>query len=572
MTRLLALSVALFASACATVPRPAAAPVEVGIVAVNDFHGNLEPPHQSVPLGKPGESTEVPAGGAAYLASAIGQVRQEQAHSIVVSAGDMVGASPLTSSLFLDEPSVLALNAMGLELGAVGNHEFDRGQAELLRLARGGCEKFTKLAPCQVDRPFPGARFGMLAANVRRADGSTLFPGTALKKFGAATIGFIGETLRSAPEIVSAANIEGLRFEDEADVANAAAAELRRQGADAVVLLIHQGLQVAPDYAGEGCSGVSGSLMPILARLNGVDLVVSGHSHQRYICDYREVDARRPFLVTSAESFGTLLTDIRLVIDPARHRVIARRAKNVIVQGEGFAGAKGAVPLTDAAPRFPADPGVAALVARYAAAARVQVERPVGTLSAPAMKAERDAAEASLGDLIADAQTAAMPGADLGFMNSGGVRTDLLPGAGGRVTFGQIYAVQPFGNMLQMRAMTGRQLLALLEQQMPEGRKRPKLLAPSAGLRYTLDGGAPAGQRVRGVTIGGRPLEPERTYRVVVSNFLGEGGDGFTALRDAPVVARGGSDLDALEAYLRAHPDLAPPQPNRVTLTGIDPR
>ncbi|RDE04880.1 bifunctional metallophosphatase/5'-nucleotidase [Sphingomonas aracearum] len=574
MTRFLALSLALLASACATVPpvHQAGAPVEVGIVAINDFHGNLEPPHKSVPLGRPGASTQVPAGGAAYLASAVAQTRRGQAHSIVVSAGDMVGASPLTSSLFLDEPSVLALNAMGLELGAVGNHEFDRGQGELFRLAKGGCEKFTLREPCQVDRPFPGARFGMLAANVRRADGSTLFPGTALKRFGAVTIGFIGETLKSAPDIVSAQNIEGLRFEDEADTASAAAAELRRQGADAVVLLIHQGLQLAPDYTGEGCAGLSGSLMPILAKLDGVDLVVSGHSHNRYICDYREIDAARPFLVTSAEAFGTLLTDIRLTIDPVAHRVVARTARNVIVQGEAFTGASGAVPLTEAAPRFAADPAVGAIVARYAAAARTQVERRVGTLTGPALRAERGEQEAPLNNLIADAQVAAIPGGEIGFMNSGGVRTDLLPAPDGQVTYGQIYAVQPFGNVLEARAVTGRQLLALLEQQVRDGRDTPNLLAPSSALRYTLDLRAPVGQRVRDATVNGKPLDPARTYRVVVSNFVAQGGDGFTGLRDAAVVARGGTDLEALEAYLRAHPRLSPPAANRVTVKGLPAR
>jgi 5'-nucleotidase len=573
---LLAPVASALASACATVPseRSTGGPVEVGIVAINDFHGNLEPPHLSVPLGRPGSSVEVPAGGAAYLAGAIAATRQGQANSIVVAAGDMVGASPLTSSLFADEPAILAMNAAGLELSAVGNHEFDAGQPELMRLAHGGCAQFTRKVPCRLDPDFPGARFGFLAANVLGPNGETLFPGTALKRFGtgarAVTIGFIGETLHGAPDVIAAANIRGLRFAEEASVANAAAARLRAQGADAVVLLIHQGLRTAPDYAGDGCAGLSGSLLPVLAQLDPViDVVVSGHSHARYVCDYRQIDPARPFLVTSAESYGTLLTDIRLRIDPAAHRVVSRTARNVIVQGEGFRGPDGLVPLTDAAPRFPADPAVAALVARYASAAAPLLNRVVGTMTAPALHADQADREAPLNGLIADAQAAAT-GADLALMNSGGVRGDLVPEAGGRVTFGGLYATQPFGNTLVVKRLTGRQLLALLEQQMPEGRTRPNLLAPSAALRFTLDRAAPAGRRVRDVTVAGRPLSPDGQYRVAANSFLAAGGDGFSVLGTAAADGTGTIvDVDALEAYLRAHPRLVPPAADRITLVGV---
>ena len=313
-------------TACAT-PREAVAPlapVEVQILAINDFHGALEPPRVSISATMPdGTTVQVPAGGAAHLASAIGRLREGHANSIAVAAGDLTSASPFASSQFLDEPAVLALNQIGLELNAVGNHEFDRGPDELKRLQSGGCAQHAARRPCRVDGWFPGARYRYLAANVRTSSGETLFPATAIRSFGEGRrrveVGFIGLTLKETPTLVVPSAVAGLSFADEAETINALVPKLRAEGADAVVVLIHQGVTTQAGYNDKGCEGVSGDLLPILARLNpGVDLVVSGHTHAAYVCDHGRIDPARPFLLTSAGRSGTLVSAITLAIDPAR--------------------------------------------------------------------------------------------------------------------------------------------------------------------------------------------------------------------------------------------------------------
>ena len=289
----------------------------------------------------PDGAVAVPAGGAAYLASAIAALKASNPHHAVVSAGDMVGASPLVSALFLDEPTIEAVNRMQIDFNAVGNHEFDRGWRELLRLQHGGCEQFTVRTPCQISRPFEGARFGFLAANTVREDGQTLLPPTGLKRFhdGGATItlGFIGLTLKATPTMVSPAGVVGLRFEDEAATANALVPQLRAQGADVIVVVIHEGGGTAAGITETSCAGLSGDIVPILERLDpAIDVVVSGHTHRAYVCDYASVNPQRPFLLTSAGLYGTLVTDIALRVDTRTRRVVRKAARQVIVQGEGF--------------------------------------------------------------------------------------------------------------------------------------------------------------------------------------------------------------------------------------------
>jgi 5'-nucleotidase len=265
--------------------RPSAAPVAVKIIAFNDFHGNLEVPKRSVETPAPGEgSVRVPAGGAAYLASAINALRAGNPNHAVVSAGDLIGGSPLTSSLFLDEPTILAMNMIRLDFNAVGNHELDRGSAELLRMQNGGCEKHTVSQPCRMDASFGGADFKFLAANTVRDAGGTLFPPYMIKTFGtgvrAVKVGFIGLTLERTASLVTPAGIAGLRFADEADTANALIPRLKEEGADAIVLLIHQGAETKGGYNDKSCPGLEGELIEVLERLDPrVDVVVSGHTH-----------------------------------------------------------------------------------------------------------------------------------------------------------------------------------------------------------------------------------------------------------------------------------------------------
>src|SRR4051812_9266781 len=408
--RIISLAIALLLG-FACVPAQAATvrsaqPVRVTIIAFNDFHGALEPPHYAVAAtGPDGAAIRVPAGGAAWFASAVARLRAANPNHVVVAAGDLISASPLISAEFLDEPTILALNRIGLDYSSVGNHEFDRGRAELLRLQNGGCARNTTRVPCRLDR-FPGAHFRYLAANVRTENGGTLFPPYAIRSFGSGRaqvrIGFIGLTLRETATLVSPSGVAGLSFADEADTINALIPRLRAAGADAIVVLIHQGVSTQVGYDDHSCRGMDGGLMPILARLDpAVDLVVSGHTHNAYICDYGRIDPARPFLVTSAGRSGELLTDIRLSIDPARGRVVARRADNLIVQSEPFQDASGPVPLTTLFPRYRPDPAVAALVGRYAAAAAPIIARPIGRMRGAALKEPVDSGESVMGDLIA---------------------------------------------------------------------------------------------------------------------------------------------------------------------------
>lgn len=577
----------LLLAGCATSPRTATLgpdpagnnnPVPVRIIAFNDFHGALEPPRSSVPAtAADGTAVRVPAGGAAYFASAVRQLREGHPNNVTVSAGDLTSASPLVSAGFLDEPTVLAMNMIGLDFNAVGNHEFDRGFRELQRLQNGGCARHTARTPCALDRDFPGARYRYLAANVRTADGGTLFPGYGLRHFGEGagqvTVGIIGLTTRDTPTLVSPDGVRGLTFADEAESINALVPRLRAEGADAIVVVIHQGVANDVAYNDTSCRGMRGDLMPILARLDpSIDVVVSGHTHNAYLCNYGQVDQARPILVTSAGRSGTLVTAIDLAIDPVAGRVVSKEANQVIVQSEGYRGSSGEIVLTEAFPRFQADGAISALVTRYAAATAPIASRVVGRLSGPATRDASPSREMVLGDLIADAHLAATRdpaagGAQIAFTNQGSVRADLVPAADGGISYGQIFAAQPFGNTLMVREFTGRQLRAVLEQQFASGTNsvtQPMMLLPSRGLSYAYDLTRPEGQRILDLRLNGRPIGDAETYRVTINSFLAAGGDNFTIFGEGRNVAGGPLDLDALERYLAANNPLAPPAPDRI--------
>lgn len=566
---------ALALGGCVTGPRPGASVTEVQILALNDFHGNLEPPNLSVAVPVDDGVRQVAAGGAANLGGAVAALRTARDRSIVVAAGDLIGASPLSSALFLDEPTIQVLDAIGLELSSVGNHEFDRGSAELLRLQYGGCAKLTSREPCALE-PFRGARFRYLAANVLTENGDSLFAGAVTRKFGRGRgrvrIGFIGMTLKGTPEAATPDGVRGLRFTDEAETANMLIPGLKAEGADAIVLLLHQGGEITVSFNDHSCAGLKGAVLAILNRLSPeVDVVVSGHTHKAYVCEVARGEGARPLLLTSAGSYGMLLTDIRLGIDPGAGRVVSARADNRIVRalpppaaGPGNAGA-------DAEPAITPDSKVAAIVARYAKAAAPLAGRTVGRLSAPARRERTASGESVLGDLIADAQLAATRapgrgGAEIALMNEGGVRADLQPGPDGAVTYGQLFAVQPFGNSLVVKTFTGAQIRAVLERQFD--RDTPKLLLPSAGLRYSYDPARPAGARVLDVSVSGALLDERRTYRVTINSFLASGGDGFAVLALGTDTAGGGQDLDALEAYFAAAGTVALPVPERIRKIG----
>lgn len=563
----LLLAAALGLASCATVPPVPSEPVTVRVIGLNDFHGNLEPVRRPVLLeDRQGGRQEVYAGGAAWLASAMARLRAQNEHSLAIGAGDLISASPLASSLFLDEPTVGVMNRVKLDFTSVGNHEFDRGWRELKRLKEGGCEKLTLREPCAVEPGYRGSHYPMLAANVRMADGTTLFPGYGVKRFGsganAVAVGVIGLTLRGTAQIVDPAGIAGITFEDEADTINAVVPKMLAEGVDAVVVAIHQGLVPEPGASYTGCGAIAGDLRPILERLDPrVDLVITGHTHRSYVCDFATVDPSRRFTVTSAGSFGTMLTDIALTIDPHANDVTAVTARNVPIQsaGEGR-------PVNAAFDVVMPDPEVAAYVARYVAAAAEVANRPVGRISGTAT---RERPESPLGNLIADSQLAAThgAGAQVAFMNPGGVRSDLTAREGGSVTFGDVYAVQPFGNTLVTMTLTGAQILQLLDQQFFNPNE-PNVLAVSDNFRMTLDPSQPSGSRVIAATMDGKPIDLAARYRVTANNFIAGGGDNFAVLKEGSDVTVGPLDLDAIEAYLRASEVVQVPATGRVTIVG----
>ena len=529
-------------SACATVPRPASlsGPVQIQILGLNDFHGNIEPPSAQIDV----DGQKRSLGGAAFLAPRLQALRSAGLPTVTVAAGDLIGASPLTSAYFLDEPTILAMNMIGLDLNAVGNHEFDKGSAELRRMQDGGCAKHASRAPCAVDANFPGAKFRFLAANVRTGDGSTLLPGTALRQMGPIKVGFVGMTLAETATLVTPAGVAGLRFDDELATANAAAAALKAQGADSLVLLIHQGGRTRPTYNAAGCPGLEGPIVPILDGLDpAFSLVVSGHTHYAYACQRPARDGS-PRLLTSGGKNGYFVSDIRLTFDGASKRLLASSARNVAVTREA------------------SDARVAALVGRYSAAALPAAKRVVGRLSGPAMRDENDG-ESDAARLIADAQFAAARspargGGELAFINATGVRTNLIPDAAGIVRYGQIFELQPFGNNVVVKTLTGAQLGQLLEQQFeasPSGGAATvkSLLVPSRNFTFDYALSKPAGERIRRMMLDGKPIDPARGYRVVVNNFLASGGDGFSVLAAGRDPFDAGLDLDAIEAWLAAN-------------------
>jgi 5'-nucleotidase len=553
--------------------------VNVKLIAFNDLHGNLEPPKVSITApSAAGGTVAVPAGGAAYMASAIASLKAKNPNNAVVSAGDMIGASPLVSALFLDEPTIEAVNAMKIDFNAVGNHEFDKGQAELLRMKNGGCAKNTPLEPCQVNKTFPGANFGFLAANTVKSDGSTLFPATAIKTFpqdGATVkVGFIGMTLKGTPSIVTPSGVAGLRFKDEADTANALIPVLKAQGADVIVVVVHEGGTTTVGYNDKSCAGLSGDVVPILDRLDAtVDVVISGHTHRAYVCDYAKRNAAKPFLLTSAGQYGTLVTDINLTVDTRTRKVTAKTADNVIVQGEAYASGAATVALSAEYPKFEKNTEIAALISQYTSFAAPLVVRVVGQLAGPATRTNTPSRENTMGNLIADAQLAATTpagkgAAQISFMNPGGVRADLVPAANGDVTYGQIFSVQPFGNSLVVKTMTGSQIRALLEQQFNSGSNTvaaPRVLLPSMGFSYSYNLTSAAGSRITNMALNGVALADATTYRVTMNSFLATGGDNFTVFDQGTDSLGGDQDIDALEAYIKANSPIAPPATNRIS-------
>jgi 5'-nucleotidase len=528
-------------------PQPAAA-VAVRILAINDFHGNLRPPSGGIRITDPDDASKkiaVPAGGAEAMATLVRQLREGHRNTIFVAAGDLIGASPLLSALFHDEPTIEALSLMGLAISAVGNHEFDEGKDELLRMQNGGCHRKDG---CQGPRPFTGAKFHYLAAStVDKTTGKTLFPPYEIRWFDGIPIGFIGLTLKGTADIVSPTGIADLEFRDEAETVNAAVTELRARGVEAIVVLIHEGGYPTGDY--NECPSLSGAIVDIVKKFDpAVDLVISGHTHQAYVCT---IDGR---LVTSADKFGTLVTAIDLTLDPASRDVISAKADNVIVRSKALA----------------SDPEQTALLSAYDRLAAPIANRPAGSITETLSRTPNAAGESVLGDIIADAQLEATHaatdgGAAIALTNPGGIRTDMTRQDQGQVRYADLFASQPFRNQLVTLTLTGQQIKDLLEQQWLDP-NRPRILQVSRGFSYAWDALRPDGDHViaERLQLNGQHLDPTKSYRVTVNNYLAAGGDGFSILKAGTAPRFGVYDADALLGYFQAHSPIAPGSPDRI--------
>jgi 5'-nucleotidase len=547
----LAMGVAVAAPAAASSRPSAPATTSVRLIGLNDFHGNLEPPTGSSGRVVLSDGTTVDAGGAAFLATHVRQLRAEQPNSLVLSGGDNIGASPLASALFHDEPTIEFLNSIGTTASAVGNHELDEGYKELLRIQFGGCHP---VDGCQFHDPYVGAKFPYLASNITFT--KTGLPATlpfTIKVVNGAKIGIIGATLKDLPTIVSPDGIQGLSFGDEAAAINRSSALLQRLGVKAQVVVIHQGDSTVGANGPNDCNlAANGPLSAINAAVStNVDVIISGHTHTQYNCKLPDPKGALRTVIQSL-SFGRLLSVVDLKIDRKSGDVLrnASTATNEIVT-------RTVTP----------DPAVQAIVTEAVTKAAPIGNREVGTITADIVRAAVPSGESPLGNLIADSQLAATTsaGAQIALMNPGGVRADLVFAPDGVVTYQDAFTVQPFSNILQTLTYTGAQIDQVLEQQwLANGPTR--ILQPSATLHYTQTLANPIGDRISNITINGAAVDPAASYRVTVNNFLAAGGDSFTALTQGTNVTGGPIDLDAFTAYLTAHSPVSPPATDRITV------
>jgi 5'-nucleotidase len=527
---------------------PQTAPVELRILAINDFHGNLRPPPGGIRIADPGDKTKkiaVEAGGAEHMATLVKQLRDGHTNTIFVAAGDLIGASPLLSAMFHDEPTIESMSMMGLAISSVGNHEFDEGKDELKRMQNGGCHP---VDGCQGPHAFAGAKFHYLAASTfEKNTGKTIFPPYEIREFEGIPVAFIGLTLKGTPGIVSPDGVAGLEFRDEADTVNALVPELKARGVEAIVVLIHEGGFPSGDY--NECPGISGPIVDIVKKFDrAVDVVISGHTHQAYVC---EIDGR---LVTSGDKFGTLVTAIDLKLDSVTRDVISVKADNVIVRTNSLA----------------RDPEQTALLDAYDKVAAPIANRKAGSIAQTLSRTPNDAGESALGDIIADAQLAATAastdgGAVIAFTNPGGIRIDIPKVEDGAVTYAGLFASQPFRNQLVTLTLTGTQIKNMLEQQWLDP-KRPRILQVSKGFFYAWDAAKPNGERVMAdrMALNGQRIDPAASYRVTVNNYLAVGGDGFTVLKEGTAPRFGVYDVDALYAYFKANSPISPVAADRI--------
>ena len=550
------------------------------MLAFNDFHGNIDPP-----TGSGGVVAGNPAGGVEYLATTVKTLRAQSVaadrSTLTVAAGDLIGASPLVSAAFHDEPAIEEMNALGLQISSVGNHEFDEGVTELKRIQRGGCHP---VDGCLDGDGYNGAKFQYLAANV--TDKQTqlpILPPFQIKSIGGVRVGFVGMTLKGTPTIVNPAGIQTVDFRDEIATANYYGNLLiRDHNVKSLVLLIHQGgMQGStPPPTVDSCNAFAGDITPIVAGLRPeYGVVVSGHTHRFYTCALPNASGQN-VVVTSAGAFGVLVTDISMTLDKKTGAFTSVSAHNVIVEN-GVRNPDGSW-QRDANDNFvrnpdTVDPTAKAIADKYRTKVAPIANRVVGSITADITNTNNTAGESALGDVIADAQlayTRTSAGAQIAFMNPGGIRAPLTfansPGgeAPGEVTYGECFTVQPFNNLVTTQTFTGAQIKSVLEQQFPgfAGQTTTRILQVSAGFTYSYDTTLPLGSQISNLALNGTPLDPAASYQVTTNDFLANGGDGFTNLTlGTGRITAPGFDVDALTTYLGSAAPVAPGPQNRIT-------
>ncbi|MDP4501218.1 bifunctional metallophosphatase/5'-nucleotidase [Nonomuraea turcica] len=557
--------------------------VPVRLLALNDFHGHLEPPTGSSGRMVDEHGQTVDAGGAAYVAAHMKALADP--NTIAVAQGDLIGATPLISAAYHDEPSIEFMDKLGLKVAAVGNHEFDEGYAELRRIMDGGCHPVDGCSPAG---EWKGAKFDYVGANVlfknpnEKTDalsalgakqsevkqlladwGVPALPPVSVKWMNGVPIGFIGLVTQTTPSIVTTEGIKDLKFVDEVKAANVASKLLKLVGVKAQVVLVHEGDQVTTGQSPDACSAIPGVGNRIATQVDAeVDLVLSGHSHQAYLCKVKD-PAGNDRVYSQGGSFGRVITQVDMNVN-VRTRDIERAS--VVADNH--------VVTRTVAP----DPEISAFVQTWKNRVGPVANKPVGTITTDVANMAAPSGETPLGDLIADAQLAATKtggNAQIALMNPGGVREPLTYATSpanegdGVVTYGEAFATQPFNNLMQVVTLTGAQLKTVLEQQFtggPNNQAFTKILQPSANFTYTYSRSAAWGSKVSNMKIDGVPVTDAQTIRVAANNFLVGGGDAFVAFRDGTELWSGPLDIDAFVDYLGANSPTAPPATNRITV------
>ncbi|WP_232234571.1 ExeM/NucH family extracellular endonuclease [Actinoplanes sp. N902-109] len=509
-----------------------AGPVDLQLLSINDFHGRLESPSTGV-------------GGAAQLVGAVNSLRAQNPNTAWVSAGDNIGASTFISAIDGDNPTIDALNEGGLAVSAVGNHEFDKGLADL------------------TGRVEDRADFPYLGANVYKNGRRVLDP-YAVQTVGGVRVGYIGVVTEQTASLVSPDGIAGVEFHDPVAEANAVAAQLSDGNdangeADVIVLLAHEG--AAAEHIGSAADLQADPVFGNFTRVSAdIDAILSGHTHQPYAFEVPVPGTDRTRPVIQAEDYGVKLGRAVLTYDPAGKTVTASSAELINVTG------------------FTPDPAVAKIVADAKTNAAELGKQKLGTITADIKRAvtadgsEDRGSESVLGNFIADVQldqTSApgRGGAQIAFMNPGGLRADLLYRTDGTVTYADAFAVQPFANDVVTQTLTGAQIKQVLEEQwQPAGASRPVLhLGSSKGFTYAYDPAKPRGEKIiaSSMKLNGTVIDPAGTYRVTSNSFLAAGGDNFATLgKGTDRITTGDNDLTMLVNYFAAHsPVTADPAP-----------